>query len=808
MKQLLVFLILLISIPLFAKNKTTLKGSVKAASGEGIAFATLMVNAALDSTLVKADITGENGEFIFSNFLPGSYFIQVSYVGYETYYGEYFQLDENEELVLPEIILLEKVEELEQVVVKATRPLVEIQPDKTVFNVDASINAAGSDGLELLRKAPGVVLDQNNRVMLQGRSGVKIYIDGRPSRLGPDDLVNYLRSMQADEIESIEIITNPSAKYEAEGNAGIINIRLKKDKSLGSNGSFNSSYRMGTYSKVNNAMNGNYRDKRINVFARYSYNDAIYSNYNYIYREQVGLAFDGQANMRNDYHGHNFRLGSDLFLSERSTLGFLFHGYNNDGSFNNISNILIFPKGQSQVDNMLYATNDIAMKRNNLNFNTNYAYDNRQGTTLNLDADIGRFRNDGSSYQPNYYKSGDGETIMEERIFASNTPTTIDIYTFKADLEKSLGKGKLGVGGKFAYVSTDNTYDFFNVVDDVHQVDRNRSNQFDYLENVNAVYATYQQQWKKWNLMVGLRMEHTHSDGKLTSLKQVGLDRSKQDYVNVFPSGGVTWQMNDHHAFRLNVSRRVDRPSYQDLNPFEFKLDELTFQKGNAFLRPQYTNSISLTHTLNQKVNTTFTYTVTNDLITRITDTLDVSATFITFVNLDKQKTASLGVSYPFSINKWWSVYSNMTAFHTENKAYFEPGKTIDISTNAVNIYAQNTFMLPKGYKLELSGYYNSPTVWGGNFEADAMYAIDLGVQKKLLNERATLKVGVSDIFNTAKFVGANHFGALLLRVESGWESRQFKVNFNYLFGNQQVKAARRRSTGMEDEQRRIKTDG
>ncbi|MDH3650064.1 MAG: TonB-dependent receptor [Saprospiraceae bacterium] len=807
MKLFSILLSMLLYMPFtWSQSESQIRGMIKTADGEGIAYATLMIKTVEDSSLVKAWNSDQDGSFAFQHVDAGRYFLEVTYVGFETFFSEVFELAPDEELVVPDIVIHERTEELEQVVVKAARPIIEIKPDKTVFNVDGSINATGSDALELLRKAPGVVVDNNDNIMLLGKSGVKVYINGKPSHLGTTDLAEYLKTMQSSEIDAIEIITNPSAKYDAEGNAGIINIRLKKDKNLGFNANLNASYSIATYPKINNALNFNYRNKEVNIFGQYGNSVGKWANYNDIYREQAGMAFDQSADMLSDYLNHRFRVGADYFVSEKSTIGFLFNGYNNEGTFHSASLVDIKPMA-GQTISILHATNDIDQKRNNLTFNLNYAYNNGEETTLNIDGDYGRFRNDGESYQPNTYMDADGEDVLTERIFASNTPTTIDIYTFKADYEKSLWGGKVGFGGKYTSVNTDNTYDFFDVVDNEQIKNLDRSNEFDYLENVGAAYFSYQRQMDKWNLSIGLRMEHTYSNGELSSDRLMLVDKVEQDYWDWFPTGGLTYQMDDNNVFRLNYSRRLDRPSYQDLNPFEFKLDELTFLKGNAFLNPQYANTVSLSHTFHSKLNTSLSYSVINDLITRITDTLDATATFITFVNLDKQKVVSLAVSYPFTVNSWWNVFTNFGAHRTANKANFEPGKVIDIKATAYNLYAQNTFMIPYDFKLEISGFYQSPFIWAGNFEVDELYSIDVGLQRKLFNDRATLKMSVSDVFNTHKVHGSNRLGDLMLEVWSGWESRQFRVNFNYLLGNQQVKGERRRRTGMDEEQKRIKTE-
>jgi outer membrane receptor protein involved in Fe transport len=649
-------------------------------------------------------------------------------------------------------------------------------------------------------------VDNNENIILAGKSGVKIYIDGKPSPLGSQDLASYLKTMQSSEIDAIEIITNPSAKYEAEGNAGIINIRLIKDKSLGTNGSVNLGYRYGLSSKYNANLSFNHRDRLTNIFGGYGYYDGTHQNEMYFTRLLNGVEYDQTSNMKHNIGSHNFRIGTDFFLDKKSTIGFLVTGNIYDGTHDGLNLTDIGPVG-SPVESILRAENDVAAERNNWNFNINYVFRGDDESTWNIDVDHGRFRNDMGSYQPNVYLEPGSGAVTDERIFTTDQATDIDIYTFKADHERKLLGGKFGAGVKLSLVNTDNAYDFFDIVDGDPELNTDRSNNFVFEENINAGYVSYQRMLnEKLNLMLGLRVENTHSTGTLRSLKPNSDDVVERDYTDLFPSGGLTYQLNQKNSLRLNYSRRIDRPSYQDLNPFEFKLDELSFQKGNAFLKPQYSNSLSLTHTFNYRLNTSLSYTYTGDVFTRITEALDDSISILTFVNLAKRTNLALTVSYPFQVAKWWSVYSNVTGYRIHNEADLD-GDVIDLNANVLSFYAQNTFLLPAGFKLELSGWYNSPGLWEGNWTTESMYSVDIGLQKALFNEAATLKISFSDVLDSQNWGGQSQFGPLRMTGGGSWESQQLRMNFSYNFGNRQVKAARQRKTGMEDEQGRIKSE-
>jgi hypothetical protein len=366
-------------------------------------------------------------------------------------------------------------------------------------------------------------------------------------------------------------------------------------------------------------------------------------------------------------------------------------------------------------------------------------------------------------------------------------------------------KGSLGLGFKLALVNTDNTYNFYDIIDDSPVLNTDRSNRFTYDENVNAGYVTYNRQWQKIGLQFGARVEQTDSKGDLTSFIPQNDETVDQEYVDVFPSGGITYQLNQKNMFRITYSRRIDRPNYQDLNPFEFKLDEITFKKGNPFLRPQYSNSLSLGHTFNYTLNTSLTYTKTTDLMTMLTDTAANGAAFITTTNVANQDLVSLNVSYPFALSKGWNVFANAGVNRMHNEADFGDGKIVDISATSFNFYMQHSFMLPKKFTLEVSGWYNSPGIWGGNFATDEIWSIDAGIQKKILQDRGQIKLGVSDIFHSQEWAGENNFGGLRMMANGGHESRQVKLNFTYLMGNSNVKGSRNRNTGLEEESKRIK---
>ncbi|MEL6863540.1 MAG: TonB-dependent receptor [Bacteroidota bacterium] len=791
---------------MYAQSEPSIVGTVVDAKEEPLSYANVILHLASDSSIVKLELTDDEGRYRFSQVPKSAYFVRVSYVGLPEFSTSTFEWTAFRDYEVATVFLEPASNELSEVTVVAKRPILEAKPDKLVFNVEGSINASGSDALELLRKAPGVVVDNNDNVSLMGKSSVRIYIDGKPSVLSASDLAAYLKTIPSDQIDNIEIITNPSAKYEAEGSAGIINIKLKKDKRFGSNANVNLGYSVGRRQQYNGSVSSNYRNKRINLFGNYSYYTGESENYFNLYREQVGLVFDQQSLSYGGWDSHNLKAGADFSIDDRQTLGVIVDANVSDNDWFSDSDTKIGMVGQNSIDSLLIAASESVSERSNVNFNLNYRFDNQKGKTWNIDADYGRFRKDATDFQPNTYLDATGTEVLNQRDYRFKTPTDIDILTFKVDHERPFAKGQLSTGAKFSYVNTDNTFDFYEVLNNDDRLDPRRSNNFTYLENVNAVYANYSRQLKKWGFQGGLRLEQTNSDGELTSQVQIDNDRVNLNYLDLFPSAGITYQLNPKNSFQLTYSRRINRPSYQDLNPFESKLDELTFEKGNPFLQPEYTHKVQLTHTFNYSINTSLEFSHTRDLITRITDTASVTETFITWLNLADQYDLSLNVSGAIPIKPWWSTYTNITGFRRHNKANYGEGKVVDIKAYSVNLYHQQTFQLPWELGLELSGWYSSPTIWGGTFETGHQYSIDAGLQKKLMDGRATLRISVSDIFKTTDWEGVSRFGALFLDTNGGWDSRRFRVNFSYMFGNNQVKS-RRRKTGLQEESQRIKSD-
>lgn len=812
---------------LFAFSQTAIiKGQLQSAEGEAIAFANVALYNAVDSSLTKVETTSESGIFKMQGIAAGSYKLTATFVGVADLSKNGIKLTDGQELDLGVLSFSAAAVDLAQATVKAQRAIVEIKPDRTVFNVQGTINSTGEDALSLMRKAPGVLLDNNDNITVLGRSGVLVYVDGKRLPLSGADLAGYLQNLQADQIDRVDIITNPGAKYEAEGNAGIIDILLKKDKNIGTNGAVNLAASQGELGRVNGGFSGNYRNKQMNVFGNVGAADGKRFNEMEFRNFQNNFLMDESERSVSESPSLNFRIGTDFFISKKQTIGFLVSGLENKTNSNSLNRILISGASPERIaapiDSILVANNESENSSSNYTANVNYRYDDRKkGQSLNIDLDYGNYKNTSLRYQPNLYFDPTESDILTEVINTFDTPTDINIYTAKLDYDQDFLGGKVGLGAKYSSVISDNTFLFNDEIGG--QVIQNNlfSNIFDYDENVLAGYLSFNRSLdKQWKISLGLRAEQTNALGELTPfIDSLNAPRLDTSYLQFFPSAGLTYALNRTNTLSLNYGRRINRPDYNVLNPFNNRLSELSYQKGNPFLRPEIVNNIELGWTYQYRYNFKLAYSNTADQITRIIapdvrlddngmpigkdNGGDVRAGFITWDNIATQKIYAASASLPFQFSKIWSAFINLSGNYQDNQADYGDGLVIDVQNFSYNIYQQHTIGLGKGWKGEISGYFAGPGIWGGVFQYRETWSLNLGVQRKFLNDQLNVRLAANDIFYQSGWRGFSEYGGLYSEGNGNWDSRRASLSFNYNFGNQNVKS-RKRKTGIEDEAGRV----
>ncbi|MES2430527.1 MAG: TonB dependent receptor [Bacteroidota bacterium] len=808
MKRISLYLLSMLCFCYSSAQKIT--GVIKNADSVALSNSTVSLLQASDNKILKLGITNEQGLFSFDGINAGNYFIKISHVGYKPFSTAVFSITNNDEINIPEVFLKKVSTGIKEIIVKANKPMIQVTSDKMVVNIDGTINAAGSDALELIRKSPGVTVDKDDNIHMSGKSGVQVYIDGKPLPLNGEELGNYLKSLQASQIDILELITNPSAKYDAEGNGGIINIRLKKNKLNGTNGLITTGYGIGIYSKYNVGASFNYRNKKINFFGNYNFNHAMNGIDFTIKREQLDTLFDFVSTRKIHTSTQGFKTGVDLFLDSRHTLGFLVSGNFADINPETLSITPISYIPTSIVDRILVSDNIQDGFSNNVNFNANYKFLCANKNELNIDIDYGFFDVGRNLYQPNIYYNPDWTSELNRAVYQFPSRADIDIYSLKTDYDHALLKGKAEFGIKSSYVTSDNNFKRYNVYNNTTKLDAAKSNQFNYKEFINAAYVNYDRSWKNVQMQIGVRVEQTRSQGKSYPINpdgtvnynvssfsiNEGLDKR---YINVFPTMSLNFTKDPQMIWNIAAGRRVDRPNYHDLNPFEYKLDEYTFRKGNIGLVPQFSNNISVTNTYRSKLVSKLSYSNIKDLLGQLVDTVDRSKNFLTVKNIAEQKIINLFESFHCQ-HKWYSGFYNANAYYTTFKADFGGGNRI-VNTKIFSLIlsAQNSFKLSKTWTAELKASYNSPTL-SGILQSKRSWGIDIGAQKNIFKGMGNIRLSATDIFWTNVDYGSLMFAGQTSTTYFRRESRQLKINFTYRFGNKQIKSAPNRTSGTEDE--------
>ena len=779
-----------------AQSNTSLQGYVRDQAGEPLPFVNVLLLSAADSSLIKGSVTDTTGAYQLE-FKEGSYRVSAQMVGYQSFFSEAFTTKQIPQ-TLTNIQLSEATTKLGEVIVSATKPMIEVTSNAIVLNVESSPILQNGTAQEVLEKSPGVIVDQNGNVSVKGKSNVLIYLDGKPTYLSDSDLMRLLESTPAENIEKIEIMDNPPAKYDAEGNAGIINIVRKEQAAMGLNGQVGLNLGYGRYPKASPSVNLNYRKGAINVFGNYSYFYNQRYQTNSIFRRlptPEGITiFDQTSDQVSWVRSNNFRGGADWFISERSTLGVLVNG--NVGNWNSRGdNITRLDGVYDNPYDGLNAQNRNRNNWNNLTYNLNFKHQLQDNSELTLDADYSQWKGDSRQNNDNFYFSNEGSTAEPPLLVRTATDSDIDILALQADYSRTIfGDWGLEIGAKSSSVTTDNLLDFRTEEDGELVIDPQRSNQFEYEEDILATYANVQKKWgEQWQMQLGLRGENTYSQGY-----SVTLDSTVQrNYFNLFPSASFSYTQQDQYSLSLSYSRRIDRPNYGNLNPFEFFLDRFTFERGNPFLNPQYTNAFGLTYGYRNAVFVTLNYNRTSDAITQVLEQDEANQlTFQTTTNLDLIENYSVNMAAPLPLNDWWVLNLNATGFYNDVQSPFSEGGQIDKSQFSYNARLQNTFSLPGEMKLELSGFYTSPVLWG-MFEISEQYQIDAGVSKTWGRFKA--QASWNDIFNIRENRVSIQQGDINTDVYNKWESRVIRLNLSYRFGNQNIKQARRRGTASDE---------
>lgn len=795
----------------YAQTTSVINGKITDSNLKPLDVVTVALFKTKDSILVKTVFTEADGKFSFDKVPSGSYQLRAISVGYENYRSEPIIISENNASIdLGELKLNSTTKTLNEVSVVAKKPFVERKIDRTVVNVDALISNAGTSALDVLEKSPGVSVDQNGSISLKGKQGVMIFIDDKPSYLSGTDLENYLRSLPSTMVDQIELMTNPPAKYDAAGNAGVINIKTKKDKAIGFNGSANVSLNQGKKTRSNNSINLNYRKNKLNFFGNFGYNlsntftdldlNRKYKNPD----ESVDYFFNQNSYFQRHGNTFNGTAGMDFYQSDFTTWGVVLRGNlrNADNVNDNTSNLL--------TPAMVKYSSIVAKNLDQVNFknggaNINYRHKfGKTGKEITVDGDYINYntRTDQQYFNDTYL--GDGTLTLQD-LLTGNLPAKINIYSLKSDYSQNLGRTiKMDGGVKSSYIKTDNVASYFLTANNVTSPDYDKSNHFIYSENISAAYLNLSSEGKKFSVQAGLRVEGTISKGHQLGNIMKPDSSFKRSYINAFPTLYFSYKLDttSTHQLGLNYGRRIDRPFYQDLNPFFSPLDKFTYYVGNPFLKPSFTQTIELSHTYKNKITTAVSYNHTRDQVNETIEIVD-GTYYSRPANIGKQQVYNASIDANLDFTKWLSLhwFGQYTYIHSQSDFYtgFLNTKGGFLSSNG-----QLQLKLNKGWSGELNYRYQAK-LRNVQFEIGKVYDMGFAVQKKL-STSSTLRLSATDIFQTRAINGVINN---LNLTEANWRNRgdftTVAVSYTYRFGKAISNLRRHNADGAQTEQNRVK---
>ncbi len=784
----------------YAQRLNTLKitGKVIDINNKPLEFCTATLLKATDSTLVRSSLTNSEGIFLLENISAGQYILAVTSIGYIKYIGK--TTNAAADLELNPIVLQMDTKALKEVVIVSKKPLFEQQLDKLIINVQNSITSVGTNAADILENAPGVSM-LDGKVSLKGRSGVNVLIDGKPTHLSSADLANRLQSMNSSLIDKIEIIENPSSKYDAAGTGGIINIITKKNQTIGLNGNLGSGVSRGVYNKYNNSINLNYRNKKFNAYGNYSLASNKYLSRTHLHRADVLKFLEAEGERRTVMNNNSFAAGLDYSINKKSILGVLVKGFSDSRDYDQSTFTSIHaPQGAVDSTSSLSRTGD--RQWNNIGLNLNYKITLRQGEELSIDLDRSIFTGQTRTDILSDF-SYTSPKVRDPYISNVAMPSNLEINSVKIDYSRPFAKGRtFDCGLKYSYVSTDNDVVFNLYTKNQWEIDKGKTNHFIYDETINAAYVNYKHVLGKLQFQVGLRGEQTISKGNSVTLNS----QVTQNYFKLFPTAFATYEISKQHKINSAYSRRIGRPAYNQLNPFTYFVDNYNYYYGNPYIAPSYTNSFSFNHIYKDVFLTSLNYSRTTDYISYayyMETQADSSQIWIeTTDNLSAFDNLSLSLSSPIKITSFWTTNNNLVFVYNNSRIVY---RDVDIKNSrpAYRFNTTHSISLPRQFKAEVSASYSSLAI-NGFWAVLPRTAMNVGLRKTFLNNKANINLNIADVFNTMRLKSTMTYNAIDVTDFTKVETRLFRINLTYQFGKSQIKPIKQRTTGTEDEQKRV----
>lgn len=795
-----IFLTTLSVYPSFGQTKNALTGQLKDEKGAAVAYANIAILSVSDSSLVTGDVTDEEGRFKISSPNTGKYILKVSAIGFVDFTIPFEVGEAGFQKEFGVIILKEDIQQLNEVKINSLRPTIVHEVDKMVVSIEGTALAASSSAFDILSKAPGVWIDQDGSVQLNGKAGVRILIDGRPTYLSAKELQNMLEGMSAENIKNLEIISNPSSRYEAEGTSGIINITLKKNQLAGINGSVYAGYEYRSMHGYSGGANINIKKGKWSSFANLDMAKRPWRRTSEMKRafneETVSTTFDQEGKEDVVRYTPSIRLGTDFDMDRKNSIGVMVNLSSHDAS-HDFKTASYLRNGTPDNNMLIKANNYTAYQTQMGTFNLHYTRKpDTLGTVIAADLNYVRLNNSGNADFHNQIYRLENNALVSDELLTSDNPTYFDIYAAKIDFERPLKKvGKLELGLKASYVQSDNQLNFYKVEEGNKIRDTNRSNHFIYKEYIYAGYANFSAKLNDtWNLQAGLRAEQTVAEGRSMTLDTT----TPRDYLNFFPSVFLQQKVNDNYQISYNYSRRINRPNYESLNPFIFYLDPYTWAKGNPLLKPQYTNSFEVRQTWKNSYNLVLNYALSQDFMAEVPEQNNEDKTTVfSQRNVDDFKNIGATLVAPIQITKSWSTNNTLIFAYQQ---YSTVMNDLNLENNQMFFMAQSVhnFMLPQNIKMEMNAGYQGPLAYG-LYKIESQWWVDLGLKRTFINDKLDVSLNFTDIFRTRQVIGSANINGNINSFDQYFSAQSIKINLRYMFNKGEKFEIKNKDSNLEE---------
>ena len=771
-------------------------------SGEPLEYATVALFKKGEQQPEDGAVTDKTGRFSFTGLQLTDYSLVASFLGYAGKNLPQVSLTASDpEKDLGKIGLSPDATQLNEVTVRSLRPTIIQKADRIVVSIQGTALAAGNSAYDILSKAPGVYVDQEGNIQLNGRSGVTVMLNDKLTYLSARDLRNLLEGMSAENVENIEIITNPSAKYDAEGSSGILNINLKKNALRGINGNVNASYRYNG-SQHGYSVGGriNYKTENWNSFLnldmarRVGGRDATFTR---VFFGEETTYFDQIAEGNYVVEGPPaVRLGTDYELDDDHTIGATVYYATNDLESDFLTDTYLgrTPNNPFQyIDANNYSANTFS------NFSANLHYLGKLdtlGSSISADLDFVKIKNRGESNFYNFYEDLTSDEPVRRDLLYTETPNGFDIYSGKVDYAKAFNaSSKLEIGAKASRVISDNDSRFYFNNEDGLVLDPNRTNHFLYDEDILAAYVNFNTKLsEEFNVQAGLRAEHTSSTGESLTTGEI----NERDYLNLFPSLFVQQEVTENYGINYSYSRRIQRPNYGSLNPFISYRDPYTYVQGNPELRPQFTHSIGITQLYKKTYSLALNYQLVKDVISELPILVEETATTIyTTGNVDDAQNFSATAIAPLKIMKNWDTNNTFILSYNEYNMFVD---NMQLQNDQVFYMFQtnHNILLPYNFKMEISGVYRSPQA-SGLYLIDTMWWIDAGLKRSFLEDKLEVSFNVNDIFGSYRLKFSTDIGDNINDFDQDFRTQYLNFGVRYNFSSGLKFQMKNRSTGPEE---------